>query len=781
MSKWKLRKLEIDSFKVFEEFSGSFDNDLVVLDGPNGFGKTSIFDAIQLLLCGNIPRIIALFNSLKGNKTKQYERNLYWNNKSNSNIKIKAEFYCDDKVIFLMRMAELKELEDKRNNKPLSFDIFKLYELISFDDIETANLILNEKKLIKDIFGENFLSNFSVLNYISQDNNSVIVPDTSNDKQSRFDQISHLIKLDKVNKKISELSALDKSRKKRLKELEGDISSLNEEISLLKLNIQSDASQVKYQRLSKVAAIPQWDKEEPIVSSKKEDYGSLIDDLELLNNATIQVDEIELRIKNNHYNDLVEKTEFSLAIYLGNHFGQYNALVKQKESIDSYKSQIKVLNLNEAKITLEQLQNLTLVSVDSRTNLKSGIEERVTLKKTTDGYIAELTEIGQLRVSIIEKQHKNESECLLCGFDYKTNALLLDALKLKFQKITAVIETHNDSYKRCLESLKILLKLGVTTLTTQLDLLESGFDALLLQELEKNKSKQNNIELITLQLSGYGVILPTKYSADEKIKGIRLEEFTNKVLSLRQEENDTLQNGVLDFFKQWFNTIDELKKITVTDVKNKKSYLILQYNLTINSELKNKEEKLKTHIKGQDNLVLLGVNLTSIIKNINTVKNTYSSQTIGQVESLFHIYSGRLIQNYQRGLGLFIDTEETSSNKAKNLHFFTADGSSYDAVLSMSSGQVAALTLAFFLSLNRKYANTAFILIDDPTQCMDEINIASLSDLLRIELRDRQVIISTHEQEVSDYLRYRYLRGGLKADSIHLQNKYVETLTEKTK
>jgi exonuclease SbcC len=180
-------------------------------------------------------------------------------------------------------------------------------------------------------------------------------------------------------------------------------------------------------------------------------------------------------------------------------------------------------------------------------------------------------------------------------------------------------------------------------------------------------------------------------------------------------------------------------------------------------------------------LVLLGVNLTSIIKNINTVKNTYSSQTIGQVESLFHIYSGRLIQNYQRGLGLFIDTEETSSNKAKNLHFFTADGSSYDAVLSMSSGQVAALTLAFFLSLNRKYANTAFILIDDPTQCMDEINIASLSDLLRIELRDRQVIISTHEQEVSDYLRYRYLRGGLKADSIHLQNKYVETLTEKTK
>ena len=69
------------------------------------------------------------------------------------------------------------------------------------------------------------------------------------------------------------------------------------------------------------------------------------------------------------------------------------------------------------------------------------------------------------------------------------------------------------------------------------------------------------------------------------------------------------------------------------------------------------------------------------------------------------------------------------------------------------------------------------LLIDDPTQSMDEINIASLSDLLRIELRDRQVIISTHEQEVSDYLRYRYLRGGLQANSVHLQNKYSETST----
>jgi len=773
MSKWKLKKLEINSFKVFEEFSGFFDNDLIVLDGPNGFGKTSVFDAIQLLLCGHIPRISSLYNSLKGSKSKQYDRNLYWNNKSKSDIKIKAEFYCDDKIIYLLRTADLKDLRNKKNNKPLSFNIFKLYELSNFDDTDKGNLILNEEEFIKNIFGDNFLNNFSVLNYISQDNNSVIVPDTSSDKQSRFDQISHLIKLDKVNKKLDDLSGLDTSRKKRLKVLEEDISNVKEEVSLLELNIQSDNSPVNYQRITKVSDIPQWDKEEPIVNSKKEDYEKLLEDIELLNNATIHADEIELRINNNQYNDLVRKPDFKLAIHLGNHFDKYVGLVNKKSTIDSFNSQIKLLKINEAIITLKHLQDLTSIPIDSLNSIIILIEKRIKLKKTTDGYISELTEIDQLRTSIVEKQKNHESECLLCGFDYKTNALLLGALLLKSQNIATIIETHDNSYKKCLQSLKASLKTESEKLTIQVKVLGFNFDLNLLQELELNKLKQENIELIFKKILSYKIEVPKEYSADIKVKDLKVEEITRQVLALRKAESDLLNNGAIEFFNQYLKTPAELKKLTKREVKNKKSYLILKYSLKVNSELQSKNANLRKLNKAKDNLVLLGVKLDKLIKAINKVKNTYSSQTIGQVESLFHIYSGRLIQNYQRGLGLFIDTEESSTKINKSLHFFTADGSSYDAVLSMSSGQVAALTLAFFLSLNRMYANTAFILIDDPTQCMDEINIASLSDLLRIELRNRQVIISTHEQEVSDYLRYRYLRGGLKAGSIHLQNNYI--------
>ncbi|MDA5696509.1 hypothetical protein MMY88_19420 [Acinetobacter baumannii] len=87
----------------------------------------------------------------------------------------------------------------------------------------------------------------------------------------------------------------------------------------------------------------------------------------------------------------------------------------------------------------------------------------------------------------------------------------------------------------------------------------------------------------------------------------------------------------------------------------------------------------------------------------------------------------------------------------------------------MSSGQLSALSLAFFLSLNRVYANSPFILIDDPAQSLDDINIASLSDLLRCELKDRQLFLSSHEDDISAYLRFRFKRVGLSQKTFNIQ------------
>lgn len=56
-----INRLYIENYKLFSrkeiDFSGAL---LSVFDGPNGYGKTSIFDAIELLITGKISRIRAL-------------------------------------------------------------------------------------------------------------------------------------------------------------------------------------------------------------------------------------------------------------------------------------------------------------------------------------------------------------------------------------------------------------------------------------------------------------------------------------------------------------------------------------------------------------------------------------------------------------------------------------------------------------------------------------------------------------------------------------------------
>ncbi|WP_313659836.1 hypothetical protein [Pseudomonas coleopterorum] len=150
--------------------------------------------------------------------------------------------------------------------------------------------------------------------------------------------------------------------------------------------------------------------------------------------------------------------------------------------------------------------------------------------------------------------------------------------------------------------------------------------------------------------------------------------------------------------------------------------------------------------------------------NLEKTERSYSEQAIAEIELIFHIYSGRLIQKYQRGLGLFIER-----NDGEELKLLIAEKFEYYAILSMTSGKASALSLSFFLSLSRVYQTAPLILIDDPSQSLDEMNIAPLTDLLRCEFNNRQLIVSSHENDISAYMRCRFNKAGLSTRSLNMQ------------
>lgn len=132
------------------------------------------------------------------------------------------------------------------------------------------------------------------------------------------------------------------------------------------------------------------------------------------------------------------------------------------------------------------------------------------------------------------------------------------------------------------------------------------------------------------------------------------------------------------------------------------------------------------------------------------------------------IYSGKIIQDYQRGLGIFIKEYD----ELKNLKFVSNNSSDHDAINYLSSGQLSALVISFTLALNKVYGNKNIntILIDDPVQTMDDINMMSFIELIRNEFENKQIIISTHEDEVSLFMRYKFLMHNLKETRVNVKS-----------
>ena len=54
-------------------------------------------------------------------------------------------------------------------------------------------------------------------------------------------------------------------------------------------------------------------------------------------------------------------------------------------------------------------------------------------------------------------------------------------------------------------------------------------------------------------------------------------------------------------------------------------------------------------------------------------------------------------------------------------------------------------------------------------QTLDEINIAGFIDLLRNEFKERQIFLSTHEDDMSSLIRYKFKKLGLEQQRINFK------------
>ena len=168
-----INRIYVENYKLFDSKEIKFSGNLLsVFDGPNGYGKTSTFDAIEFLITGTISRI---YDSEVIAGTASYET-VFLAKNPQKDVLIKGEFVDNQKKdIFTIGIRIRAALKGGKNNNPKTIlDNAENYFLTNYDiPIESwGNYMLSKEKMDsirKDKFGEQNLKQFTLFHYVRQE------------------------------------------------------------------------------------------------------------------------------------------------------------------------------------------------------------------------------------------------------------------------------------------------------------------------------------------------------------------------------------------------------------------------------------------------------------------------------------------------------------------------------------------------------------------------------------------------------------------------------------
>ena len=178
------------------------------------------------------------------------------------------------------------------------------------------------------------------------------------------------------------------------------------------------------------------------------------------------------------------------------------------------------------------------------------------------------------------------------------------------------------------------------------------------------------------------------------------------------------------------------------------------------------KQRVKELIVKKEKLNRMRKSLNNLGKVYDSKLDEYKKLTLEKLRIPLLIYTGKILQDYQNGLGVFIDKED--------MRFVSNGDAKHDILNTFSSGQLSGFVMAFLFAMNKQYIKKSsddlgFILIDDPVQTMDDINIASLIEVMRNDFANKQIILSTHEVDKENFILYKFFKYSLTGQSFNVK------------
>lgn len=761
-----IKRIYVENYKLFDSKEINFSDHLLsVFDGPNGYGKTSIFDAIEFLITGTISRICTS-EVIAGNAS--YDT-IFLAKNSQKDVLIKGEFIDNQKkegfTLGIKIRATLKGGKD--NNPKTLLNKAENYFLPKYDIPVEAweNYLLPTTKMErirKDKFGEQNLKQFTLFHYIRQEDRLSYFKQS---EKNRGLAIESLMGVEKEAEKQQKIEHVQKKLTAKRKELEKQRRHIEE---VLDNRPKSDFDEVKYIPLFK-GQYP-WDVENVVFQSGNDG---------LLNGYLKELDALKAYVK---YQSLHKKYDavtswnqipadmrtMTIQAWILSKQVSCDASELEKKQMDLQylEKQVRLFVDDEileisftklcAKLNIDQLG----IEFDQQSALLKQIKKSQTEMQNN---ISELTSLRKRMHSEAEKLEKLDI-CPYCGTSWKENQQLEQQYLKTENTIKKLLDTNGQQYEEKYKEFSLKVKNNVYSILN--DKVKKMKSDGLLQVYCNFKNRETFISYTSSCDKIIEAIDAGNLFEQNEIVESLINEVLDKIEGIRNEISDDYLQANKQFAfesitRRYFSETVIPEVLTEENLELKKRYLCNLY-LKSFDELMIQMKKL-TEIEAQIDKVQTQVKEYS--KALKTSINKYEKQIIDQIEIPFFVYTSRLLQSYQGGQGVLIQNDGNSIR-------FTTPGFEHDVLYTMSSGQLSAVLLAFSLAMNKIYADDGIttIFIDDPIQCMDDINMISFVELLRREFSDKQIIVSTHEEQFSTYIRYKFKKYHVETQAITLKD-----------
>ncbi len=782
-----LNKITLKNFKVFggEPYIISFeDNNLVLLDGPNGYGKTSVFDAIELGLTGNISRLISLEN-------RQNPADVVVAHRGDGDVEIILELKDKNSKVKIFQ----RKLKHPIQN--ISKRISKFTELWELNEIvDGAPVPANQATLDQYFESKDFSRDFLLFHYVQQEETSRFLK-TKNEAQ-RAEELAQLFgNTREADEKLNRLT--DISRK--VVAAKKAVTTRNESIKRLykiddDTSIETGATEPHFYALPWLAEVnktPFWD----AITISELNEEKLSRSLEEIVNIKNLLGYQSFFLRRRRFENAIRQREI-LTLYVGyfNSIGDYDLNVRRSHTYQLISKSHEKLKSGNLKIigaieNFEALfQSLGLgSSVAFEAALKSLIEEENKASGLSSIYSELLKHHDAMSAGLLKMP--DESACLLCGRDYKGHNALSDAIAQHGHLLRSELsgqDKHLVAARDAFNTTHLSPLLNACATYLAQTLAPSQEDLLSLSKALEEKERFERLRKWLLsERIDHDDLLATAFPAQGGSSHIA--EATDHLCERIRSAIGAAPDGYYEvngadvfdrIYRDYFNNEQEkLAQASISMLEKKESYIKSLYF----SSLREVSEELVKLKKKTELLDRAADDVGELIKAVRTKIKQFRKKLITEIEITFYIYSGKILQTHQAGLGYGIFIKDpTGQDELKNVRLVSNWESDHDILNTMSSGQISAVVIALTLALNKVYSTRfSSILVDDPVQTMDDINMSSLVEVLRNDFSEKQIILSTHEDKVARYFTYKYLKHNENVKIINLMqrkeyvpnNKYI--------